>query len=796
VSGRFRHTRSGLADTARFAPVFESIAIGVSVTDASSRIVDVNSTFAAMLGLERDELIGMTIADITHPDDVAANLELFEELWAGRRDSYQLEKRFLRRDGAVVWARINTSLLRSGRGRPQYVMAMVENVDELKRAAALVREAEERYRTLVEQLPIVTYIDALDHVSSSIYMSPQVEDLLGYPVDEWQADPELFVKILHPDDRERVLAEVVRTNELGEPFVEEYRMIARDGRVVWVRDAAVAIRDDHDTPYESQGYLLDITDRKVAEEELRASEARTRSIVEGALDAVVSMDAQGRITGWNANAQALFGWSADEVLERELAETIVPPALRDRHRRGLERYLATGEAAVIGSRIELTAIRRDGSEFPVELAITADRSNDTVAFNAFIRDISTRLDQELALRLSEERFRTLIENIPGAVYRCLADEEWTMQFISDEIEAVTGHPGSDFLGNAVRSYASVIADGDREHVFGVVEAAIENRSPFILEYRIVRADGAERWVYEKGQPVFDEDGSIRWLDGAIFDVTDRKLAEAERDRLLHAEQAARAEAEEAREQLAEQNEALRMADRLKDEFVALVSHELRTPLTSIIGYVDLVSDEEGGPVTAEQRHFLDVIKRNSQRLLRLVGDLLFVAQVESGKLTLETGPVDLAGVVRDCLEAARPRAAEKEIGLAVDAESVEGFEGDRLRLAQLLDNLVSNAIKFTPRGGRVQLGVADAAGAAVLTVTDTGIGIPVEEQERLFERFFRAESATRLAIPGTGLGLTISKAIAEAHGGSISVRSEEGEGTTFSVVLPLSQAGEAAARAA
>jgi PAS domain S-box-containing protein len=776
------------------APIFESVAVGVSLVDANARLVDVNTSLAAMLGYERHELVGMTIGDITHPDDVAGNLELFEDLLAGKRERYRLEKRFLRRDGSVVWGRINTSRLRSSRGAPGYVVAMIENVDDLKRAEALLREAEERYRSLVEQLPIVTYIDALDHVSSSIYMSPQVEELLGYSVEEWQADPELFVKILHPDDRERVLAEVLRTNANAEPFLEEYRMLARDGRVVWVRDAAVAIRDPRGIPSESQGYLLDITDRKVAEDELRASEARTRSIVEGALDAVVSMDESGRITGWNANAEALFGWPAGEAIGRELAEAIVPPARREAHRNGLRGYLETGQTAVIGRRIELTAIRRSGVEFPVELAITADRSNGTVTFNAFIRDISARRDQELALRRSEERFRTLIENIPGAVYRCLADEDWTMQFISDEIEAVTGHPASDFLGNAIRSYASVIAAGDREAVHRVVDAAIANRSSFILEYRIVRADGTERWVYEKGQPVYDDDGSIRWLDGAIFDVTHRKLAEAERDRLLQLEQAARTEAETAREQLAEQNEALRKADRLKDEFVALVSHELRTPLTSIIGYVDLVSDGEGGPVTDDQHHFLDVIKRNSQRLLRLVGDLLFVAQVESGKLTLETGPVDLAGVARDCLVAARPRADEREIALGLEADPVSGFEGDRLRLTQLLDNLVSNAIKFTPPGGRVQLGVTQCDANAVVTVADTGIGIPVAEQKRLFERFFRAESANRLAIPGTGLGLTISKAIAEAHGGSISVASEEGRGTTFSVAFPLADA--TAARAA
>jgi PAS domain S-box-containing protein len=795
VKGRFR-LRDPRAEATPWFAIFESISIGVAVADRNARLVDVNSALASMLGYARHELIGMTVRDITHPGDVEANLELFHDLLDGKIDSYRLDKRYVRRDRSILWGRVNTSLLRGGSGAGERVVAMIENVDELKRAEELLQGAEERYRTLVEQLPIVTYIDALDHVSSSIYMSPQVEELLGYSVEEWQADPELFVKILHDDDRERVLQEVVRTNASTEPFVEEYRMIARDGRVVWVRDAAVAIRDARGVPAESQGYLLDITDRKVVEEELRVSEARTRSIVEGALDAVVSMDAEGRITGWNANAQALFGWPPHEALGRELADTIVPPALRDAHRRGLSRYLATGETAVIGQRIELTAVRKDGREFPVELAITADRTADSVSFNAFIRDISARLDQELALRRSEERFRTLIENIPGAVYRCLADEDWTMQFISDEIEAVTGYPASDFLGNAIRSYASVISPEDQETVFGLVGAAIHRRAPFILEYRIVRSDGSERWVYEKGQPVYEDDGTIRWLDGAIFDVTHRKLAEADRDRLLQAEQGARAEAEAAREQLAEQNEALRKADRLKDEFVALVSHELRTPLTSIIGYVDLVSDEEGGPVTDDQRHFLDVIKRNSQRLLRLVGDLLFVAQVESGKLTLEAGPVDLAGVARDCLEAARPRADEKGIELALEADPVAGFEGDRLRLAQLLDNLVSNAIKFTPKGGRVQIGVALRGEDAVVTVTDTGIGIPAAEQKRLFERFFRAESATRLAIPGTGLGLTISKAIAEAHGGAITVASREGQGTTFAVVLPLAAAGDGSVRAA
>ena len=162
-----------------------------------------------------------------------------------------------------------------------------------------------------------------------------------------------------------------------------------------------------------------------------------------------------------------------------------------------------------------------------------------------------------------------------------------------------------------------------------MDAAIENRSPFILEYRIVRADGTERWVYEKGQPVYEDDGSLRWLDGAIFDVTHRKLAEAERDRLLQAEQAARAEAETI---VSSWPSRTRHSARPTAQGRVLRARLARaaTPLTSILGYVELVIDEEAGPVTDEQRHFLDVIERNSHRLLRLVGDLLFVAQVEAG----------------------------------------------------------------------------------------------------------------------------------------------------------------------
>jgi signal transduction histidine kinase len=236
--------------------------------------------------------------------------------------------------------------------------------------------------------------------------------------------------------------------------------------------------------------------------------------------------------------------------------------------------------------------------------------------------------------------------------------------------------------------------------------------------------------------------------------------------------------------LAEQNAHLREVDRLKDELVATVSHELRTPLTSILGYLELIR-EDGSELSEEHRTFLEVIDRNARRLLNLVSDLLLVARIDAGRLELDLGEVDLTSVVRECLVAQQPRADHAGVLLELTETPLPAIEGDRVRLVQLVDNLVSNAIKFTPSGGRVDVRLNAEAATVVLEVADTGMGIPAAEQDRLFERFFRTTTASERAVQGTGLGLTIAKAIVDAHEGSISVESAERVGTTFRVELPV-----------
>src|SRR3954469_3479250 len=231
----------------------------------------------------------------------------------------------------------------------------------------------------------------------------------------------------------------------------------------------------------------------------------------------------------------------------------------------------------------------------------------------------------------------------------------------------------------------------------------------------------------------------------------------------------------------------RELDRLKDDFVATVSHELRTPLTSMMGFLEMIREGEAGALNEEQKRFLAIVYRSSERLQRLVGDLLFVARLDANGLQLQFADVQLEDIVRESVEAVAALARSREVEVVSDVHDVPLVWGDRERLAQLVGNLLSNALKFTPPGGRMTVRTFTDDRLAVIEVEDTGIGIPKGEQDRLFQRFFRSSTATEQAIPGTGLGLVISKAIAEAHGGRIGVSSEPGQGTCFRVELPLQQ---------
>jgi len=360
-------------------------------------------------------------------------------------------------------------------------------------------------------------------------------------------------------------------------------------------------------------------------------------------------------------------------------------------------------------------------------------------------------------RRRSAHFRSLVTSTTDLV---LAFTDGHCRYASNSVVRMLGCHEREVLGVGIMGFVHV---DDRAALLETL--SLGNRST--IAFRLPDVNRGWRELQANVTDLRD-DRHVRGIVLNARDVTERNRADAERERLLEQERLA--------------NERLRQLDKLKDEFVALVSHEVRTPLTSICGYLELLADEQ---LSAEQRGYTEIIERNAERLLRLINDLLFIAQIENGQLTVEHDELDLAPLVAQALTAAAPTARTGSIELSSDVSGSLPVTGDAGRLAQLVDNLISNAIKFTPAGGSVEVAAGRSDDGVWLEVRDTGIGIDRDDQERLFNKFFRTRAATKSSIQGTGLGLAISKAIVQAHGGSIRVTSAAEQGTTFRVELPV-----------
>jgi two-component system, sensor histidine kinase and response regulator len=525
------------------------------------------------------------------------------------------------------------------------------------------------------------------------------------------------------------------------------------------------VRDDGGRVTGWVGSCLDLTIRKRAEEAAAASSARFQAAFDSAPIGVALTGPEGQWLDVNEALCELTGYSKDELLARTFAEITHPDDRLTSHETWVRHNAGGGDS----SRIEKRYVRADGQTVwvAVNRTLVRDADGQPLYTVAHIENITGRRDAQRSLEEAEERFRRAFDDAPIGMALVGLDGSWLRANVS--LCQILGYDESDLLGLRFQDLTHPDdLKASLEWTSGLLEGHYRS---FAHEKRYVRRDGTTVWAMLSVSLVRDAGDVPLYFVAQIENVHDRKLAEAETARLLERER--------------EHVERLRTLDALKDEFVASVSHELRTPLTSIKGYLELVLDGEAGDLNDEQRAYLDTVNRNSERLLGLVGDLLFVAQADAGRLDLILDDVDLGTLAHESVESARPAATTKRIRLELLADEVPTLRGDQARLAQLFDNLVSNALKFTPEDGSVTVSLARGDGLAVLEVRDTGIGIPAAEQEQLFGRFFRARGATDRAIQGSGLGLSIARTIAESHGGQIGFESVEGAGTTFRVELPL-----------
>lgn len=512
-------------------------------------------------------------------------------------------------------------------------------------------------------------------------------------------------------------------------------------------------------------------ERKRGEAALHASENLKTAILNTALDGFILMNHEGRIVDWNGAAEGIFHLERANAIGRLLSETIVPESLREPHRRGLARYVATREARILGRRYELPAIRSDGSEFPSEISITHIPGTEPPLFAGYVRDITERKANDAALHAateqaeaaahavaqSAERFRLLSEAVSLQVWTARPDGD--LDFANKNCVDYFGVAAeSDVLGQA---WATFVHPDDLPNAQAAWQHALETGARYEVEFRLRRHSGEYRWFLVRAEAMRDQEGRIATWFGSNTDIDDLKAAQREAER----------------------------ASRAKDNFLAVLSHELRTPLTPVLLTAAALRNDERLPT--DVRSQLGMMERNISLEARLIDDMLDLTRIAKGKLPLRPQLCDAHSLIGLALEIVRGEAQTKGVELNQKLQAQHsGLIADPSRFQQVIWNLLRNAVKFTPAGGNVTIQTRDVAGDAgsqwlSIEIRDSGIGIEPAAIERIFQPFEQAGVSGDHRFGGVGLGLAIARAIVDLHGGTIRAESEgTGQGAIFVVELP------------
>lgn len=651
-----------------------------------------------------------------------------------------------------------------------------------------LKTSEQTLQAIIENAPLGLYTtrQGVDIDFANQY----IVTLLGLSPEEKSGDE--WVRLLHPDDRGWVIQAVTGAVATGQGFEVEYRFVDRSGNLRWALDRAIPIRDLAGQIQFYQGFVLDITERKHQEEQLQtltrqlqqrtaelvAAQAQMQAILEHTPAFIHIIELDGRVRFVNHQWQALAG----QAIGRHISEFFTAEETAE--------FLSQNQAVVSSGKamtFESSIIFPDGGvrtfvevKFPLPESMQAGQAICGIAL-----DVTEYRQTAAALQRSERHLRAILDHVPLGLYTDGADYP-TCQFVNQYWVSWAGVTPEELLGNG---WIERVHAEDRERVVSQAAKASAVGEVFEAEFRVVDREGRVYWVLDRSVPIQDESGRVLFYQGFMLDITERKHQEHCLQRLT--------------QQLQSQNEKLEEVSRLKSEFLTNMSHELRTPLTSVLGFSSVLLQQIFGPLTPKQQEYLTLIRNSGSHLLNLINDLLDLSKIESGKMELNLKAVALEDLCREALQMVEVTAQRKQQLLCLEQPvAVESAVVDRQRVVQMLLNYLSNAVKFTPEGGRITLGtrlasrqelesqtlgqaISSTTGFLVLSVEDTGIGIALEQQHLLFQLFQQVDGATNRQYEGTGLGLALTRMLAELHGGVVSVRSTPGQGSTFSVWLPL-----------
>jgi two-component system sensor kinase FixL len=709
------------------------------------KIQDVNTATEKATGFTRNELIGTDFSKYFTEPAMARDAygKVFTE---GKLLDYPLEIRH--RDGHTIPVFYNASIYYDSNGKVRGVFAAARDITELKRVINLLRESELRYRKLVENLNDVIFM--IDREGLITYVSPVGEYMFGY------SPPDLlgrhFTEVVYHED---IPALIRRFSEIGQGIIVpfEWRLVHKDSSHSWVRTSTRPVEDMEGTSG-FLGIISDISWERKAKEALRESEDKFRKVFDWANDAIMlhtltTENSPGRFIDVNQVACRMLGYSRDELLTMG-PPAIVPPELHPQLGEIIRRA-GTKKSVLFETRFQ----RKDGSTFPVESSGHLIMYEGGLIWISHIRDITGRKQAEEALKESEERFHGITERISDLII--IVDPEGYTTFMSPSVTSILGFSPESFIGK--KAAPDIIHPEDVAKIGQAMER-LKNGSPGEhVEFRIPRSDGSFVIFDGIGIPVFTQ-GVFAGVQVVARDVTDRKKTENVQARLIS--------------ELAQKNTEL-------DRFTYTVSHDLRSPLIAIRAFLSLLERDLKSGKTEQVQTDITRISESAEKLESLINTLLTLSR--SGKSVDTPQQIPFKDLAHEAAGLLEPSWRKRGITVIIP-ESLPVLFGDRLRLLQVMTNLVDNAIRFmgNQKEPCINIGVRCDSGIPVFFVQDNGIGIKKEHLEKIFGLFERFNPD----IPGTGIGLATVKRIIEAHSGKIWAESEgEGMGTTFCFTLSV-----------
>lgn len=753
----------------RLKAFLDSGVIGILFGDVDGRVYDCNEKLAETIGYSRREVLeGLVRWDaMTPPEDLRLDIRAIAEARAGGSCT-PYEKRYVRKDGTVVPVLVGYTLLPPDR---QKSVAFVLDLTALKEAEDAARVASEQLRAHVENSPL-----AVIEFDASLVIrrwTPAAERVFGWSAAEVVGRVLWDLPWVHPDDRDKVAA-VSRAMLSGADArnISPNRNVRKDGRVIHCEWYNSALMGPDGRMASILSLVLDVTERVEAERAVEEGVRRQSAALLAGDVGTFEWDIRGdRLTG-DRNFRAIFGFEADDAGHAPLETYVaaIHPDDRAEVNRRVLRTITDGVAYEAEYRV-LT-----GGEEKWVVArgrVEADEAGRPWRFLGVVVDVSAQKRTEQALRQSEAKIRAMADAIPQLAW--IAEANGEINWYNRRWYEYTGSTPEEMHG---WGWVKVHDPVELPRMMERWKRHLETGLPWEDTFPLRRHDGTMRWHLSRAMPIHDEAGRVlRWF-GTNTDIEDQRRARAEIERLAAIRDDLLVRERESR-QAAEQ------ASRAKDRFLAVLSHELRTPLTPVALAVSAMEvDPELPP---RFRAEIGMIRRNVELETRLIDDLLDLNRAMTGKLRLDLQSLRLHAVLLEAIETVKSDMLERRIALSVACDApADWVSGDAARLQQVFWNLLKNAAKFTPTGGRVTVRTrSGGAGRIVVEVRDTGCGIPAGALARVFEPFEQGTSDVTRRFGGLGLGLAIARSIVELHAGEISAASDgEGLGAAFSVSLP------------